>query len=444
MESENLPQHNGRQGEPVVESTEWPPSELMIRAKRDDADGRSKYTSEWNDSKKGLAKAAHPSFDYDTEDETFFSIEAHPAYENENPRTVTTEGFGLECWDYEERHGRPRNRTVLCSGAAMGGVPAQKLLRRVSELRNPRQLGVDPVKDDIDLIEFIGRTALVGAEFGSKHEKWLVPLIQTLNRKDVFIDFSEDTRVAQFLFAQEKEYNIWSFLNQIILAKELARRLENVGGLVFNELTAQIIASMTLADLFIQNVDIVLEDSHVDTSSLYRPLSDDQRAKAEALKAGGNVAMQNKNWQLAEQLYFQAIEINPASPIYRNNHSGAYTSLGKFWEAAGQAYMATQLDPNYAKAWARLGFAQLKIGYAKQARKSYQRAIEIAGSNASGPIRQGLADSRKTIEGNRQRAERGYAFSKELLDQDFDINMKAYKVQSRIHKQQEEGLVFFA
>lgn len=86
-----------------------------------------------------------------------FSIESDPLYENENPGTVTVEGFGLECWEYEEIYGKTRAETVFVSHAQLPNVPARKLLRRVDELRRGEEkFGWHPEKEEADLEEFFG------------------------------------------------------------------------------------------------------------------------------------------------------------------------------------------------------------------------------------------------------------------------------------------------
>lgn len=86
-----------------------------------------------------------------------FDLESTPFYENVNPGTVTAEGFGLDCWGYEELHGKMRTTTVLVSRDELPGVPAQKLLRRVDELRRgDGKMDCDPEKEDDDLEEFFG------------------------------------------------------------------------------------------------------------------------------------------------------------------------------------------------------------------------------------------------------------------------------------------------
>lgn len=91
----------------------------------------------------------------DSEDYTFLDAEAHPKYENMNPGTVTVEGFGIECWDFERM--KPRNKTIMVNHAKMPNVPAAKLLRRMDELRKGGdRLGWSPDQDELDIKEFVG------------------------------------------------------------------------------------------------------------------------------------------------------------------------------------------------------------------------------------------------------------------------------------------------
>jgi hypothetical protein len=91
----------------------------------------------------------------DSEDYTLLDAEAQPKYENVNPGTVTVEGFGIECWDFEMT--KPRNKTIMVNNSAMPNVPAAKLLRRLDELRRGGdRLGWSPDEDELDIKEFVG------------------------------------------------------------------------------------------------------------------------------------------------------------------------------------------------------------------------------------------------------------------------------------------------
>jgi small glutamine-rich tetratricopeptide repeat-containing protein alpha len=92
-------------------------------------------------------------------------------------------------------------------------------------------------------------------------------------------------------------------------------------------------------------------------------------------------------------MYSHAVKIDPANAIYRSNRSAAYCALNQFEEAAEDAYTAVQIDPTYAKAWARLGMACLKVDRSKKAHECYARAVELAGPNVTETMTQGLSEA---------------------------------------------------
>lgn len=96
------------------------------------------------------------------EDCILLDVESSARYENIHLGTVTVEGFGLECWDYEEKFGKPRDQTIFVSHAKMPDLPAKKLLRRLDELRRGiGKFGWNPTQEEADLREFIGNVGYV-------------------------------------------------------------------------------------------------------------------------------------------------------------------------------------------------------------------------------------------------------------------------------------------
>ena len=91
----------------------------------------------------------------DNEDYTLFDVEAELKYDNVNPGTVTVEGFGFECWEFEMT--RPRDFPIVVNRSVMPQVTAATLLRRLEELRiGPDRLGWNPEEDELDIKEFVG------------------------------------------------------------------------------------------------------------------------------------------------------------------------------------------------------------------------------------------------------------------------------------------------
>ena len=94
---------------------------------------------------------------YTTQDYVQLGIESSARYESIHPGTVTVEGFGMECWDYEEKFGKPRSNPILVDDSDMPSFPAKKLLRRLDQLRR----GVENTQDEADLKEFTGNMGYV-------------------------------------------------------------------------------------------------------------------------------------------------------------------------------------------------------------------------------------------------------------------------------------------
>lgn len=96
---------------------------------------------------------------------------------------------------------------------------------------------------------------------------------------------------------------------------------------------------------------------------------------ADALKAQGNKAFTEKNWEEAMYAYSiespacfgpltsssekftQAIELQPANHILYSNRSAAYTSRKDFQKALEDANKTTELKPDWSKGWGRKGAA---------------------------------------------------------------------------------------
>jgi hypothetical protein len=91
------------------------------------------------------------------EQTTFFDNESDANYGAANPGTVTIEGFGLECWQFNVSSGRRIIGSVRVREYPNPKITIAGLLRRLDELRREsRRLGQDPVQDELDLIDLVG------------------------------------------------------------------------------------------------------------------------------------------------------------------------------------------------------------------------------------------------------------------------------------------------
>lgn len=114
------------------------------------------------------------------------------------------------------------------------------------------------------------------------------------------------------------------------------------------------------------------------------------------------------------------------------------------------AYVATRIDPKYAKAWSRLGSASIKCGLTKRGIQAFERAIEFAGNDVSAAMRTGLANAKAQQEAELKKIneekdlKKHEELRKAYVEQDYDTLMKGVEMHSRCHEQQVEGLLLFA
>ncbi|KAF2234904.1 hypothetical protein EV356DRAFT_514797 [Viridothelium virens] len=120
--------------------------------------------------------------------------------------------------------------------------------------------------------------------------------------------------------------------------------------------------------------------------------------EAEKLKSQGNAAMQAKDPSRAIDLYTQALTLSPLNPIYLSNRAAAYSATAQHALAAQDAEMATAADPNYTKAWSRLGLARFAMGDAKGSMEAYRRGIEEEGSGGSEAMKKGFETARRRVQ----------------------------------------------
>lgn len=290
-------------------------------------------------------------------------------------------------------------------------------------------------------------------QYARDPKRWIGDLYNLLNRTDVFAEFTRESSVGlQWAAPRDDEYiGIWNFLRQIIVARELAVRLKHLDGdSSYAGFTARVLASLIVSDLWLKHTEIIITDTKLQIDGAEKVASDEERAQAEDFKNKGNDAMRDKAYEVAFEYYTKAAKIDVGNAVYRCNRSAALLELQNYEEAEGDAFLATQLDPKYAKAWSRLGMALFKQGYFKRARKAYERALHVAGNGATQQMRQGLADAKAKLEEavaaieSETDRERQHKLQSDLLDEDWEIIGRVPEVHSLIHEQQVEGLLLFA
>ena len=79
------------------------------------------------------------------------------------------------------------------------------------------------------------------------------------------------------------------------------------------------------------------------------------KVQAEKLKQLGNSQMSRKEYVEAIQSYTEAISHDTTNAVYYSNRAAAHSSLGDHQKAIDDAEKAIETDPNFVKAFSRLG-----------------------------------------------------------------------------------------
>ncbi|KAI9890196.1 MAG: hypothetical protein M1814_004358 [Vezdaea aestivalis] len=128
------------------------------------------------------------------------------------------------------------------------------------------------------------------------------------------------------------------------------------------------------------------------------PLSPEQKTQSEQFKAQGNVSMQQKDYNGALEFYSKAIEIDSTNPIFLSNRAAAYSALNKHEEAAIDAEAAVASDPNFTKAWSRLGLARFALGDPVGSMEAYKKGIDREGNGGSPAMKKGYETAKRKAE----------------------------------------------
>ncbi|KAJ6545090.1 hypothetical protein DFH09DRAFT_1040591 [Mycena vulgaris] len=100
------------------------------------------------------------------------------------------------------------------------------------------------------------------------------------------------------------------------------------------------------------------------------------------LKAQGNALFSAKNFGQASKKYTEAIEAGDEATdpkglaVLYANRSACRLSLKRYLDASNDAMKATELDPTYAKAFARRAAAQDALGNYARSKESWQQALD--------------------------------------------------------------------
>ncbi|XP_058453850.1 small glutamine-rich tetratricopeptide repeat-containing protein beta-like [Malaya genurostris] len=125
--------------------------------------------------------------------------------------------------------------------------------------------------------------------------------------------------------------------------------------------------------------------NHIDLFEVYRGtftnVSPERKQEAENLKNEGNRLMKEEKYHEALNLYGRAISLDATNPVFYCNRAAAYSRMGDYQRAADDCRMSLRYDPNYSKAYGRLGLAYSKMNLHDQALEAYQNALRIEPDN---------------------------------------------------------------
>lgn len=106
------------------------------------------------------------------------------------------------------------------------------------------------------------------------------------------------------------------------------------------------------------------------------------KAKAEELKTQGNQALTQKNMSEAVRLYTEAIALVPNNAVYYANRAAAHSQSGNHYAAVEDSKKAIAIDPNYPKAYSRLGLAYFALErYQEAIDEGYEKALKLEPNN---------------------------------------------------------------
>jgi len=116
-------------------------------------------------------------------------------------------------------------------------------------------------------------------------------------------------------------------------------------------------------------------------SKLYPDASQVNKEMAEAKKNEGNDFMRVEKFNEAIASYTSAIDLDPNNAIYYSNRAAAYAKLKDNKNSILDCEKALRIDPQYSKAYGRMGFAHFNDGNYEKAVAAYENALSLDPAN---------------------------------------------------------------
>ncbi|XP_047324297.1 small glutamine-rich tetratricopeptide repeat-containing protein [Impatiens glandulifera] len=196
---------------------------------------------------------------------------------------------------------------------------------------------------------------------------------------------------------------------------EDSAKQSSVSGIFDDELFGQFFAALEKDRYFKPTSDGLDDQIQLDraTKSFHNALKEmqkngvttfDKKNLADAFKILGNKALQSHSHSDAVELYTFAICLIKDNAIYYCNRAAAYTQIQHYEEAIRDCLKSAEINPNYSKAYSRLGFAYYAQGKYKDAiEKGFVKALLLDPNNAS--VKENIRSAEQKLKEEQQRRE---------------------------------------
>ncbi|OLL26719.1 Small glutamine-rich tetratricopeptide repeat-containing protein 2 [Neolecta irregularis DAH-3] len=129
--------------------------------------------------------------------------------------------------------------------------------------------------------------------------------------------------------------------------------------------------------------------------------NEDAKKEAEALKRQGNEALARKDYSAAINYFSKAHHLVPDNQVYLSNRAAAYSQNEQHELAEKDALNALEIDPNYGKAWSRLGLARFSLQNYQGALEAYEKGKNVDPTNEF--LRKGYETAKRKAEESESR-----------------------------------------
>ncbi|OOQ83958.1 hypothetical protein PEBR_32643 [Penicillium brasilianum] len=255
---------------------------------------------------------------HDQADFSQLDTECRRSYEGKLPGTRSIDGYMAD-FNTWIRNNNPKTEQFFNTTGALPNVSFERLVERArrAQLQGDRFWSPGERNADNDLEELIGPGAM-----GNSMQDEVTQLLYTLNRRRDFPDVLDGASLATIALSTSD--SLYSFLLQVVLARELRMRMHQLSDVGFGNVSHRIIAAIHASERWLDGVHVKLPDSkeelgYVDLHSLVHerqveglvrfaeamawPALGEMRSFAEEAYAGIQAGVPNTSTHLWDWLY---------------------------------------------------------------------------------------------------------------------------------------------